>query len=152
MSAPALKSRGAMYWTGVVVGLGILGYGIAGLLAHASATRPPKAATWIIGADLLHDLALAPLLGVVGWLVVRLVPRLLRAPVRAALIGTALVVAIGWIPWRGYGRLPDNPSLAPLDYASAMVTAVVAVWVACSIWAVVATLRSRSMSQRRGPT
>src|SRR5690349_14802580 len=102
------EPRTRAFWIGLVVGLAVMTYGIRGLLVDAAATRPTKAAEWLVAADLLHDLVLIPIVLAVGWLTRRLVPEALRWPIRAALIGTALAVAIGWIPLRGYGRLTDN--------------------------------------------
>lgn len=137
------EPRTRAFWIGLVVGLAVMAYGIRGLLVDAAATRPTKAAAWLVGADLLHDLVLVPVVLVIGWLTRRVVPNPLRWPLRAALIGTALAVAIGWIPLRGYGRLADNPSLAPLGYGNAIVTVVVGVWAVCALWGVVALASAR---------
>lgn len=137
--------RGRAFWIGLGVGLAVMAYGFAGLLAHADATRPSQALTWLVGADVLHDAVFVPLVLTIGWLVGRL-PAPLRWPLRASLVGTALTVAIAWIPLRGYGRITDNPSLAPLDYGVAIVSVVTGVWCVCALWAafnVVAARRSR---------
>src|SRR5437868_5300868 len=83
--APTGPGRGAAYWTGLLVGIGVLGYGVAGLLTHASLSRAAKAAIWLVGADLVHDLLFAPAVFAAGWLVARFVPRRLRAPIDAGL-------------------------------------------------------------------
>lgn len=144
------EPRTRAFWIGLVVGLAVMTYGIRGLLVDAAATRPTKAVAWLVGADLLHDLVLIPIVLAIGWLTRRVVPNVLRWPVRASLIGTALAVAIVWIPWRGYGRLPDNPSLAPLDYGNAVVAVVVAVWCACALWGVLAVVGNRRAREGDG--
>jgi hypothetical protein len=143
------ETRGRAFWIGLVVGLAVMAYGIAGLVGDAAATRPWKAAGWLVAADLLHDLVLVPLVVTAGWLVGRVVPGPLRWPVRAALVGTALTLAIGWIPFRGYGRLTDNPSLAPLDYGAGIVAVIAGVWGACALWAVLASVAARRDGRRR---
>jgi hypothetical protein len=143
------EPRTRAFWIGLVVGLAVMAYGIRGLLVDAAATRPTEAAQWLVGADLLHDLVLVPVVLVIGWLTRRVVPIPLRWPLRAALIGTALAVAIGWIPLRGYGRLADNPSLAPLGYGSAIVAVVVGVWAACALWGLLALAAARRGSARQ---
>lgn len=152
MSAPDVteEHRGAGFWIGLVVGFAIMAYGIVGALANQGATRPVRAATWLVGADLLHDALVAPIVCAVGWLLVRIVRRPWRAPVRAGLVTSAFVIAIGWVPLRGYGRIPDNPSLAPLDYATAMLTALAIVWIACGIWAAALAVRSRTKRSSTG--
>jgi hypothetical protein len=139
----AAERRGAGFWIGLVVGFAIMAYGIRGALINHVATQPARFAIWLVGADLLHDAIVAPVVCSFGWLLTRVVPRPWRAPVRAGLMTTALVVAIGWIPLRGYGRLSDNPSLEPLNYATAMLTAIAIVWIACAVWAAVLAARSR---------
>jgi hypothetical protein len=139
----AAEPRTRAFWIGLVVGLAVMTYGIRGLLVDAAATRPTRAAEWLVGADLLHDLVLVPIVLAIGWLTRRVVPRTLRWPLRAALIGTALSVAVVWIPLRGYGRLADNPSLAPLDYGRAVVAVVAGVWCACALWGALAVIGKR---------
>lgn len=125
-------------------------YGLYGLLeVDAAATRPTEWARWWIGADLAHDLVLAPIVCLVGLGLGRLVPKPFWAPVRAGLIGTALVLAVGWAPLRGYGRaiVPDNPTVQPLDYTSAVFSAIAIVWLIVVIWlAATVIARSRTSS------
>lgn len=128
-------ARGRASWVGLGLGLAVMVYGFAGLFADARATRPSKALAWLVGADVLHDLVFVPVVLAVGWVLARVARGAFRWPVRAGVIGTALTIAIGWIPLRGYGRLPDNPSLAPLDYRAAIVAVIAGVWCACALWA-----------------
>ena len=143
--------RGVGFWIGLALGLPIMAYGVVGAATNAG-THPIKLATWIVGADLIHDLLVAPVVGLVGWLLVKVARRPWRAPLRAALITTALIVAIGWVPLRGYGRIADNRSLAPLDYATTILTAVGAVWLACAVWIAAVAVRGRTnVSQNPTP-
>lgn len=147
-AAPVEHERSRAFWTGLVLGLAVTTYGIAGLLASSAATNPPKAAEWLAGADVLHDAAFVPIVLTTGWLVAR-APRPLRWPLRASLIGTALVLAVGWIPLRGYRRLRDNPSLAPLDYGAAVVALIVAVWCVGALWTAVNLVTARRARRAR---
>jgi hypothetical protein len=140
--------RGRAFWIGLILGIAIMLFGIAGALVNAGATHPVQFVTWLVGSDLLHDAVVAPAACAIGWLVLVTMPASLRAPVRAGLIATAVLVGVAWAPLHGYGRLPDNPSLAPLDYGTALLTTVGAVWVACAIWGAI-SLAQRSRERRR---
>lgn len=139
MSAPTADERpGATFWIGLVVGGGVMAFGIRGVLMNARATHPTELVRWVVGADLLHDLLFAPVVIAAGWLVVRAVPRSWRVPVQAGLVACGVAALVGWAAWRGYGRatVPDNPTVQPLDYTTAILTvwaivgAIVAIWIA----------------------
>ena len=142
------EARGIVFWVGLIAGFAIMAFGVVGAIANRDATQPLESAKWLVGADLLHDLLVAPTVCFTGWLLVRFAPRVWRAPLRAALVATASVLVVGWIPLRGYGRIPDNPSLAPLDYATAIVTVVVIIWSVCLLWGCTAMARDKT---RRRP-
>ena len=69
----------------------------------------------------------------------------MRGPLRAALFGSAVMVAIAWPGIRHYGRMraPDNVSVQPLNYATSTATAVAVVWVIAAVWLAVAIVRAR---------
>jgi len=138
------EPRGAVFWTGLVVGLAVMAFGIGGAIANRRATQPLKLAQWLVGADLVHDLIVAPVICLTGWLLIRFTPRQWRAPLRAALVATASALVVGWIPLRGYGRIADNPSLAPLDYPTAMLTVIAVIWAGCVLWVLVAVARAKT--------
>ncbi len=148
----APDARGRMFWVGLVGGFAIMGYGIVGLVSDSGATQPLKFATWLVGADVLHDLVVAPIVGLVGAGLLARVTRGWRVPVRAGVVASAFVLVIGWIPLRGYGRLADNPSLAPLDYATAILTALAIVWGVCALWLGWNAWRGRTRAPGSGAT
>jgi hypothetical protein len=139
------RPQGAGFWVAAVVGLGVIGFGVRGILTHAEGTEPPEFAKWVVGADLLHDFVLAPLVCLVAAAVARFLPARVRAPVGSGLIATAFVVAVGWAPLRGYGRatVPDNPTVQPLDYTTAVATVLAVVWAVVALWLAVAWRRGR---------
>jgi hypothetical protein len=140
------ETGGAGFWIAVVIGGAIGGYGLLGLLQAAPATRPPQALLGALGLDLLHDAVLAPIACVVGYVIVRRLPALVRRPVRAGLFATFVVLVVGWAPLRGYGRarVPDNPTVGPLDYPTAIATVLVVVWLLVAAWVACAWLRRRA--------
>jgi hypothetical protein len=144
--ATADETGGAGFWIAVVIGAAIGGYGLMGLLEAAPATRPPQALLGALGLDLLHDAVLAPVACGVGFLLARFLPATLRRPVRAGLFATFVILVVGWAPLRGYGRarVPDNPTVDPLNYATAIPTALAVVWLAVAVWVGVALVRRRA--------
>lgn len=136
------------FWPAVAVGWALMAVGLLGILGRldhfAGAVPWARVATWVVGAALVHDLVVAPVACAAGLLVARLVPRSYRAVVGAALVATALLVAVAWPGVRGYGRLPTDPSVQPNDYASGLATVLALVWGAAAVTAVVAGRRRRA--------
>ncbi len=130
---------------GLVVGVPIMLIGVIGIWRHPAATPIGNYLRFFIGADIVHDLVVAPVAAVVAFVVLRRVPTVVRAPLRAALFGSAVAVAVAWPAIRHYGRMrtPDNPTVQPLNYATSTLT-VIAVVVAISLmWLIVAVVRAR---------
>jgi hypothetical protein len=146
--ASSADRHGVAFWVGLVVGGAVMAVGVRGVLDHAAGTDPGLLAAWVVGADLVHDLVLAPVAIGVGWLVGRRVRGTWRAPVQGALVATGVVLLVAWAPWRGYGRdtRPDNPTVAPLDYTTAALTVLAIIWCAAAVWGVV---RSRPRAPTR---
>jgi hypothetical protein len=111
-----------------VIGLLGIGYGVYRLLGNQSASHPPKLATWLIGAIILHDFVLTPVVLGVGLLLTRLVAPRARRYVQGALVTGGLVtaVALPLIYRRGHS-LPGK-ALLERNYAAnlALILAMVA--------------------------
>jgi hypothetical protein len=122
-----------------------MGFGVRGVLMHAEGTEPLQFTKWFIGADLLHDFVLAPLVCLAAAAVARVLPARVRAPVGSGLIASAFVLAVGWAPLRGYGRatVPDNPTVQPLNYATGVATVLAVVWAVVGVWLVVSWTQGR---------
>lgn len=115
---------------GLAVGSAVMAFGVVGLLADTTSTRAREIVTWVAGAHLIHDAFVAPVAGLVGLVVARVVPRGWWRAVRAGLIATACTLAVAYPLLRGFTRdaVPDNASAAPLDYGSAVLTVLAVVW------------------------
>ena len=136
-TGPATDERpGAVFWIGLAIGGAVMAFGVRGALMDSRATHPTELVRWVIGADLVHDLLFAPLVIAGGWLVVRVVPRWWRVPVQAGLVASGVAALVGWAAWRGYGRatVPDNLTVQPLDYTTAILTVWAIVWSVVAIW------------------
>lgn len=129
-----------MRWVLAVLGVAAIGYGA--LLALD--TKPVlETGFWFVGGTLLHDAVLAPVVGVGGWLVVRVVPAVWRAPVAvgAATTGVLVLLAIPEL-LRPYPA-PVNPGLHERDYFTALLISVAVVWVVVVATGIARTLRTR---------
>lgn len=143
---PERERRGLTFWIGLVIGGGVMAFGVRGVLMNSRATDPAVLARWVIGADLVHDFVVAPVAIAIGAFAGRFAPRRWRAPLQAGLFATGIVLIVGWAPWRGYGRslVPDNPSVQPLDYTTAIATVLAVIWSAVVVAIVVNRLAARS--------
>jgi len=142
------EHRGPTFWIALVIGVGVMTYGVWGVFANSRATDPAALARWVIGADLVHDFVLAPIAIGIGWLAGRVAPRAWRGPLQTGLFATGVVLIVGWAPWRGYGRsiVPDNPSVQPLDYSTAIATVLAVIWVGVALAIVVGHRAARARS------
>jgi hypothetical protein len=131
---------------GLVIGLAVLAFGVVGLLGATSASSVQTIVKWVIAADLINDLAIAPAVCVAGLLLARYVPARWRAPIRSAAIASGCVLVVAYPLLRAFGRhhVPDNQSVLPLDYPAAVATLLGVIWVVAIIWAGVLWWRSRS--------
>jgi hypothetical protein len=138
------------------VGLGLTGtalvcYGIVRILQQPS-SHPVELAEWLLGALLLHDALLAPLVLLIGASVSRFVPAGPRPYVQGGLIAAGLVSVLGVVLISRQGKV-SSPSLALLqqDYRAnlAILLAVITALSAASYG--LAVLRSRPVlrSSRR---
>ena len=119
---------GRLFWSAVVVGWGIIAFGVGGALVDSRLTHPRSMAIWLVGCLLVHDFVVAPLVFGVG----RALRRVVAGPDRKLLQSFLLlsgVIFLVSVPVLGrFGQRPDNPTLLPRDYAVGLIVALVAVW------------------------
>jgi hypothetical protein len=139
--------------TGLVLGVPVMLIGIVGIIRHSAATPPSSYLRFLIGGDVVHDLVVAPIAALVAFVVLRRTPAIARGPLRAALFGSAVMIAIAWPGIRHYGRMraPDNVSVQPLNYATSTATAVAVVWAIAAVWLAVAVVRATARAPRPVP-
>jgi hypothetical protein len=126
-------STGAPRWpvvTGAVVGLACTVVGFRSLLVESGDTHPTATAAWVVALAVAHDLLVVPVVLAIGVAVKRLSPPGVRAPIETGLLVSGSLALIAWPLVRGYGRLPDNPSILPRDYGAGLVAILILVWVA----------------------
>ncbi|SDU78028.1 hypothetical protein [Jiangella alkaliphila] len=139
---PERTPSGPFFWSGVVGGAGIVGYGLAGLWADRADTHPVELAVWLAGSGVLHDALLAPAL-VVAALATRWLPDAARLPVRLGLALSALLTVVFWPVVRGWGRSPSVPSALPLDYGRNLIVVLALIWLVVGVAVVVRARRGR---------
>jgi hypothetical protein len=139
-----------VFWSCAVVGGGICLYGLHGLVGALNGITSRQFLQWFVGADLAHDLVVAPAACLVGAVIARLAPESARAQLRAAVFATAIVLAVAWAPLHGYGRAtaPGNSSVQPLNYATAVLTVLIVVWLLAGSWYAIAIIRRRTIRNR----
>ena len=89
---------------------------------------------WVVGADLVHDGIVVPVVLLVGWVIARCVPAPRRVPVQVGLLVSAPVLVVAWLPLVGSAAPVGNPSIQPLDYRTAVPAVLVLVWVVVLAW------------------
>ncbi len=128
---------------GLVLGVPFIAVGVADFVANFDGPSFRSFLRFFIGGALADDLVVAPVAALIGVAVIRRVPALARAPLRAALFGSAVAVAVAWPELRSYGRMrtPDNKSVQPLNYTTAVATVVGVVWIVSALWLAVIIVR-----------
>jgi hypothetical protein len=143
--SPGTEHR-TSFLVGVALGGPLLAFATFELVTEAGSKGAIAVGRWLVGANLVHDFALAPAVCVIGWLLVRELPRALRAPAGAAMIASGVLLIVAFPVLRGYGRdqVPGNPTVQPLNYASATLTVLGVVWGVCAVWFAIRMVRSRA--------
>lgn len=137
---------------GVLVGLPMLAYGVWGAIDEGDRTHPFELARWAVGANIVHDVILAPIVVGVSWAIGRLVPPIARSPARWAAATTGVLLLIAWPFVRGYGRNASVPSLLDRNYARGLLVYVAVVWSVALVWTLVRRRAARSVQEIRTNT
>ncbi|HEU4481359.1 MAG TPA: hypothetical protein VFS18_05690 [Actinomycetota bacterium] len=119
---------GRGFWAGVAIGGAIMAFGVLGLFHDAERTHPEQWVRWFLGAALVHDLLLAPVVFGAGRLV-----RRWGTPVKNGVVASGVLVLIAYPLVRGFGRNPANPSILPSNYAIDLLVLLAVVWAAVGV-------------------
>jgi hypothetical protein len=132
---------------GLVCGAPFLTVGLLLIVNNLDASPPHSYLRFLIGGNVIHDAIVAPIALLVGWLVIARFPPSTRAPLRAALFTSAVVIAIAWPGLRQYGRMrtPTNSTVQPLNYARSVGVSLAIVWVIAGVWSALALRRARQV-------
>lgn len=146
MTTPVAADEGPRtrwFWVGLAVGWALMAYGIWGALANADRTEPIQLAAYVIGAAVLHDAIVVPVVVAVGWLASRWLPPAARGPVRGALALSAILVVFAYPLVRRLGAHPTNSSALPLHYGPNLALVLGVVWIVTVVLVVARFRRQR---------
>ena len=133
--------HGAGFWIGLAIGGAVMAYGVRGVFMELGPANPFRLATWVVGLDLVHDLLLAPMVVVVGFLLARVLPRSMRGPARAAAALSGIVVLFSIPLLTAWGRRAGNSSTLPLDYARNVWVVLAVIWAGAAVIVAVRMVR-----------
>lgn len=140
---PVPQRYGASFWIGLALGWAIMAYALRGVFDEYGNTNPPQLVRWVIGAAVLHDLLLAPVVTALAVVLAKVLPRWARGPVIGALALSALVAVFSVPLVRTFGRRELNSSTLPLDYGRNVVIVIVGIWLVAAVMVVVRGIRGR---------
>lgn len=126
-----------MRWVLGALGLGVAGWGVV-LLVPLVLTSPGEVISlggWLLGGPLLHDLLVAPVVGLVGLTATRVLPRQWRSPVVFGLVASSVLMLLA-VPylWRTFGAAA-NPGLHDRPYLMGLLIALAVLWSAVAAYA-----------------
>lgn len=150
-SAAADLRPGPFAWAVIALGWVVMVVAVAGAWGDDALRGIGSWVRWIIGAALVHDLLLLPVVLAAGWLLTRVVPRPWRVPLRTALLVGGITALAVWPTARRWGARDDNPSILPLPVARNLAILVVVLLVIALVAGVVAarTGKRSGMDQRQ---
>jgi hypothetical protein len=108
---------GPVAWALIVTGWVVMVVAVLGAFGDDGLGGSWSWARWIVGAAVVHDAVVLPLVLGVGWLLARWLPAAFRVPVRSALVVGAIVSLAVWPIAARWGARADNPSILPLPVA-----------------------------------
>ena len=139
------ETRGPGFWVGFGVGWAMIVIGMVLLVTTGGFGHVVDVGIWVVGLDLVHDLAFAPIATLVALVAVALLPRRLRAPILAGLGASAVVLLLAWPLLGGYGRRRDNPTILPRNYTTSVLIVLAVIWTIAGAWFVVRVTRRREV-------
>lgn|SRR5215470_514990 len=114
--------RAALVATGAL----IIGWG--GWLLWPHLTPAASVAGWSLAGPVVHDLLLAPAVGLLGVIVTAAVPPRWRVPVAAGLVVSGVLVLLALPGLLRPSAGPPNPGLADRNYPFGLVAALAVTW------------------------
>lgn len=139
---------GPLAWVFVAVGWAVMAIAVFGLFRDPRLGSPTSWVSWILGAAILHDAVVLPIVLGVGWMLGRALPAAWRTPVRAAIVIGAVISLATFPIVRRYGARPDNPSILPLDVGRNLLVLLAVLAIGAIAAGSVNTVRAHRRTQR----
>ncbi|NND75514.1 MAG: hypothetical protein HKN44_10970 [Ilumatobacter sp.] len=137
------RDDGALFWTGTVLGWAIIAFGLKLLFDDPEASWFNTLRLTAIGI-VAHDIVWLAVSVGGTWLVMRALGRDIPHWIRWATWTSAIVIAM-WFPlWRGYGDRIRNDTILPRDYRASIIILLIAIWLGGAAAALVARRRQLS--------
>ena len=111
------EAGGARFWGAALVGLGIVAFGLRGLLQSDVVGSAWSWARAVVVGLIVHDGVIAPVVGLTSVVLLYLVGTRARPVVQGTLIVLASTIVVAIPVLTGAGRNPRNPSILPRDYS-----------------------------------
>jgi hypothetical protein len=140
------ESTGLSFWIGLAIGGSVMAYAVWGISRDQVGANPPGLVRYVLGAAILHDAIVAPVVAVIGLALAWILPARVRGPILGALFLSAVVALFAYPLVGAFGRHELNASTLPLDYGPNLALVIGLVWAAAAV--VVAT---RLVRDRRSP-
>lgn len=130
------NEHGVIFWVAVIVGAIVAGVGVRGVFHQFPLGQQRYVFfRYLVVSDLTHDIIVAPVLFIVGWIASRISPPWLRAPLAFGGFASAISLAIAWYPLQGTASYKQNPTFQPLNYTTAILTVFAVAWGIAAVWA-----------------
>lgn len=140
---------GALFWVGAVVGWAVIAYGAKLLFDDPEASWYNTLRLLVIGL-VAHDVVWLGLSVGVGWLGARLLGRSIPHWIRWGAWSSAIVIAM-WFPlWRGYGDRIRNDTILPRSYGWSIVVLLGLIWIGAVGYELIRRRRAGSTSDLAG--
>ena len=134
-----------MRWLLALTGLALLGYGavLAWEFASSRTVNAVQGAAWFVGGPIVHDGLVAPVVGLLGLGLAKVLPRPWHRPVTVGLVLTGVLTLLA-VPLLGrpFGGA-TNPGLHDRDYGTGLAVALGVVWALVAIVGLAQQHRSR---------
>ncbi len=137
---------GPVAWVFIALGFALMAFSLVGVFREADQADPGNWIPWLVGAAVVHDAVLLPLVVLVGFGFAAIGPPGLRACLRWAVAVGAVVTLATWPVVRRFGANPDDPSELPLPAGRNLVVLWVVLLVGALVVGVAVELRGRRRS------
>lgn len=143
---PEHRRRGPVFWLSALAGWAIIGYGLFGLFHHHIDTRPTNLARFVVAGAIIHDLAFAPLILLLGVALSRAITGPARTIVQTGLFISGCLALFSYPLIRNYARILHNPTSNPHNYSANLALVLAPVWIVTT--AVILVARRRQHRSR----
>ena len=147
--AASHRADRVLRWTLGAAGVAAIGYGALRILEQSRYTHPSKLLIWLIGALLVHDAIIAPIVIGLGALLTRVVPGRARGYLQGGLVVAGLVSVVAVVEINRRNKTA-SPALALLrqNYLTNLVVLVLAITLVTVVAYLISVVRANRRNTR----